>query len=120
MWHEVTTLILLGVAIAVLGACACAYNMTKRTQHKASSSNETSQIYISWQPPADPNEHILSYNINMKSKLDATSGSIIKACVTAKQFNEDGHRYRLTLPGAYYISVQAVSVYGPGNWTEYK
>ncbi len=41
------------------------------------------------------------------------------ACITAKDFRENGYKYELTMEGSYYVSVQAVSIYGPGNWTKF-
>jgi len=78
--------------------------------------NDTS-VVLEWTPPPDPNEFITNYQLWYKTKLDS-AGS--KTCVSAKQFEENGYRFKPDMTGSFYVSVQARSVYGPGNWTEFK
>lgn len=82
----------------------------------SSSKNDTENVWISWDPPKDPNSIIVYYNIRSKAKADASADW--RGCITAKEFMDKGHRYELTMKGSYYVSVQAVSVYGPGKWTD--
>jgi hypothetical protein len=40
-------------------------------------------------------------------------------CITAKKFEEDQHKYIMTLPGTYDVEVRAVPLYAePGQWTK--
>ncbi|XP_071744037.1 insulin receptor isoform X2 [Lepeophtheirus salmonis] len=80
------------------------------------SHNSSSDIvWLSWNPPQDPNELIVNYNIKIESKSKESTGIY---CITAYEFIKNDYRYHLPVPGAYYVSVQAVSVYGFGEWSE--
>ena len=80
--------------------------------------NDTnSVVWLHWEPPSDPNELIVSYFLQYKTKLESNGGA--QECVTAKAFNENGHRFRPDRTGSYYVRVKAVSVYGDGEWTDY-
>ena len=79
------------------------------------SQNDTNRVWLSWDPPSDPNELILNYVLELKSKQES-AGSI--ECVTAKQFEDAGRRFRPDRTGSYYVRVRAVSLRGEGNWTD--
>ncbi len=40
---------------------------------------------------------------------------VFQDCITAKAFHEADRKYMLDVPGSYYVSVQAVSLSGPGG-----
>jgi hypothetical protein len=72
--------------------------------------------WITWRPPTNPNELIVNYNVEIKMSID--QDVVHTSCVTAKDFKANNYKYKLEFPGTYYVSVQAVSVYGPGSWTD--
>ncbi len=79
--------------------------------------NDTNRVWLSWHPPSDPNELILNYIVELKSKQDSAGST---ECVTAKDFKDANYRFRPDRTGSYYVRVRAVSVYGQGAWTKYK
>ncbi|QQP39861.1 Receptor protein-tyrosine kinase, partial [Caligus rogercresseyi] len=81
----------------------------------AHSNSSSEAAWLSWNPPQDPNELIVNYNVKIESKSKESTGIY---CITAEEFIKNDYRYSLLIPGAYYVSVQAVSVYGYGDWSE--
>ncbi len=79
--------------------------------------NDTNRVWLSWEPPSDPNELIVNYELELRSKLDSPGST---ECVTAKNFMEADNKYRPDRTGSYYVRVRAVSIYGEGKWTENK
>ncbi len=74
--------------------------------------------WISWDPPPDPNELIVNYNVKLNQGGSGDKDTVHRSCITARDFRANGRKYKLEFAGSYYVSVQAVSVYGPGNWTK--
>ena len=83
--------------------------------------NETSNVFITWDPPTDPNLLIAYYNIKITTRKDIPDpGST--TCITAKAFLDHDQKYQPMKfgSGSYYVKVQAVSLSGAGAWTTYK
>lgn len=73
-------------------------------------------VWISWPDPVDPNLAIVYYQIRVKMQHVPTN--IFKACLTAREFNENGRKYSPQVHGTFYVSVRAVSLAGPGEYSE--
>eukprot|EP00094_Tigriopus_californicus_P010060 TCALIF_09701-PA protein Name:"Similar to INSR Insulin receptor (Homo sapiens)" AED:0.09 eAED:0.20 QI:0/0.77/0.8/1/1/1/10/426/1712 len=82
------------------------------------SHNESDTAIISWNPPKDPNDVIVKYNVRYKSKEDSKDSTT--SCVLAHKIRDLNYIYEMPVVGSYYVSVQAVSLYGPGNWTDFE
>ena len=52
--------------------------------------NTGEPVYITWDPPKDPNLLIVNYQIERLSDVDKGYKSL--SCVTAKEFNAANHR----------------------------
>lgn len=85
---------------------------------KILSHNDSDTAIISWNPPKDPNDVIVKYNVRYKSKEDSKDSTT--SCVLAHKLRDMNYIYEMPVVGSYYVSVQAVSLYGPGNWTEFE
>eukprot|EP00095_Tigriopus_kingsejongensis_P008291 maker-scaffold892_size84543-snap-gene-0.16 protein:Tk08291 transcript:maker-scaffold892_size84543-snap-gene-0.16-mRNA-1 annotation:"insulin receptor-like isoform x2" len=77
--------------------------------------NDSDTATISWHPPTDPNDIIVKYNVRYKSKETAKYST---SCIQAYKLQAMKYRYQMPVVGNYLVSVQAVSLSGPGNWTE--
>ena len=99
----------------------------------SNSQNDTGSVFITWNPPPDPNMLIVKYNIVVRSTQDLAnkkstekdkdergSSPQMFQCLNAKKFNEEGGFKFSTHPGSYYIKVQAVSLSGKGTFTASK
>ena len=87
--------------------------------------NETTgDTYIQWKPPADPNELITHYILRSDERLgDQPKENYAELCISLSKLGEleDGWvEYRLERAGEYWISLQAVSLAGPGQATPWQ
>lgn len=80
--------------------------------------NESNRVYITWNEPDDPNSMVVYYNIRIKTHVDKQQW--MTDCISAKKFMNDGRKYEVIVTGTYYVSVQAVSLFGPSAWTSFK
>lgn len=78
-------------------------------------------IVVKWEEPRHPNGVIVAYYIKHKRTDLVHSKSLIE-CVTREDFVSKSHEYVMKnfLPGKYSIRVQAVSLSGPGRFTDWK
>lgn len=81
------------------------------------SNNGSNPTWLIWDPPKDPNGHILSYTIRYKSEENGTEVS--RSCISATQFEKFGNRYPMPMKESYFVSVRAISLSAPGNWTRF-
>jgi len=83
--------------------------------------NETTgETYIRWIPPADPNEMILKYTLQITTSLEDLDNYKAERCIPLSSLVEleDGTvQYRLRRAGEYWIKLKAVSLNGDGGWT---
>ncbi|XP_076334616.1 insulin-like peptide receptor [Tachypleus tridentatus] len=76
-------------------------------------------MLIKWDEPKNPNGVIVSYSIEY-THLDNDSPKPTVVCITHLQYQTDkGHRLTALSPGNYSLRLQATSLAGNGNWTNY-
>ncbi|TRY67007.1 hypothetical protein TCAL_02313 [Tigriopus californicus] len=80
-------------------------------------SNGSDPTWLIWDPPKDPNGHILSYLIRYKS--DANGTDVSHSCISANDFEKFGNRFPLPMKESYFVSVKAISMSAQGNWTNF-
>ena len=77
--------------------------------------NNGTDVWITWQDPPDPNLAIVYYKF--KFRLQHDTSKTLATCETAYDFIQKGRKFSPT-QGSFYVSVRAVSLAGPGAWSE--
>ena len=65
-------------------------NQTLENSKDKENENKGEPVFITWDPPLDPNLLIVNYNIKMIT--DANSQNILNTCETAKSFKTSNNR----------------------------
>lgn len=85
--------------------------------------NETTgKTFIRWIPPADPNQMIIYYTVRTTQTLSDESTNFFRCIpLSAVEIDENGWaQTKLTREGEIWVSLRAVSMYGPGKWTKWQ
>lgn len=77
--------------------------------------NNGTDVWLSWTDPDKPNLAIVYYQIRVRMQHDNKYPFL--TCLTAADFQEAGRRY-YPRGGTLLVSVRAVSLAGPGKYTE--
>ncbi|XP_078526892.1 insulin receptor [Lissotriton helveticus] len=71
-------------------------------------------IVLKWQEPPSPNGLIILYEVHYLKLGDKEETT---ACVSGKEYKEQGCKLRVHHPGNYSVRIRATSLAGNGSWT---
>ncbi len=78
--------------------------------------NNSTDLWITWNDPKDPNLVIVYYKIQIKMQMQ--DANPLEHCLSAFDFERNGRKYTPSVRGSFFISVRAVSLAGPGAWSQ--
>lgn len=91
-------------------------NINQTSINVSDPKKNVNSIFVKWESPPNPNGLILSFNVETRRSDGSHNPSII--CVSyAEYLNGSGTALPPLQSGDYLLRLQAISMFGPGNWT---
>nr|QHI00146.1 insulin-like peptide receptor [Sepiella japonica] len=96
-------------------------NINASTVNATLIANGTGDMLITWEPPADANGLIVTYDVAYEKGVHKKNTRDKIVCVTQREYQRiKGCRLEKLDPGNYSYRVRATSLAAIGQWTEYK
>ncbi|XP_049691896.1 insulin-like receptor isoform X1 [Helicoverpa armigera] len=83
------------------------------------SNKSLAEVNVTWKPPQNPNGFVVAYSVHYSRVEDNLAGQDVglQSCVTADDYENNGHSYTLRnlSPGNYSVEVTPITMAGAGN-----